>query len=112
MTGSRILVVDDEPGILRAVERVLGDIHQVCGTSSSKDAVSLAAEFLPTLAIVDIRMPEVDGFELMVLCRLGYEDPAIKRPTIDWSSPQRKGIDELAFQDAWGQPINIESSVQ
>jgi phosphoserine phosphatase RsbU/P len=64
MTGSRILVVDDEPGILRAVERVLGDIHQVCGTSSSKDAVSLAAEFLPELAIVDIRMPEVDGFEL------------------------------------------------
>ena len=65
MTGSRILVVDDEPGILRAVERVLGDIHHVCGTSSSKDAVSLAAEFLPELAIVDIRMPDVDGFELM-----------------------------------------------
>jgi hypothetical protein len=41
----------------------------------------------------------------MVLCRLGYVYPAIKRPTIDWSSPQRKGIDELAFQDEWGNPV-------
>src|SRR4029450_1436844 len=42
MMESRILVVDDEPGILRAVERVLGDVYHVRGTSSSKDAVSLA----------------------------------------------------------------------
>ena len=53
-----------------------------------------------------------DGFELMLLLRLGYEDPGIRRPTIDWSSPQRKGIDELAFQDAWGQPIDAESNVR
>ena len=47
------------------------------------------------------------GFELMVLFRLGYEDPTLKRPTIDWSSPQRKGIDELAFQEVWGQPVAV-----
>ena len=81
MTGSRILVVDDEPGILRAVERVLGDTHHVRGTSSSKDAVSLAAEFLPELAIVDIRMPEVDGFELMA--RLKTRLPQSRRDPDD-----------------------------
>lgn len=54
----------------------------------------------------------VEDFELMVLFRLGYEDPAIKRPTIDWSSPQRKGIDELAFQEVWGQPLNVENGVE
>ena len=64
MTGCRILVVDDEPGIIRAVERVLGKSHEVRGTTSSKNAVELAAAFLPALAIIDIRMPEVDGFEL------------------------------------------------
>ena len=47
-------------------------------------------------------------FELMVLMRLGYEDPTIKRPTIDWTSPQRKGIDELAFQERWGAAIDPE----
>jgi phosphoserine phosphatase RsbU/P len=62
---ARILVVDDEPGMLRAVERVLSQDHDVLGTRLSREALSLANEFHPQLAIVDIRMPDLDGFELM-----------------------------------------------
>jgi phosphoserine phosphatase RsbU/P len=65
MTPARILVVDDEAGMLRAVERVLSDDHQVVGTRFSREALAVADEFKPELAIVDIRMPELDGFELM-----------------------------------------------
>jgi sigma-B regulation protein RsbU (phosphoserine phosphatase) len=65
MRSARILVVDDEPGMLRAVERVLSENHRVIGTRLSREALSLAAEFRPDLAIVDIRMPDLDGFELM-----------------------------------------------
>jgi sigma-B regulation protein RsbU (phosphoserine phosphatase) len=61
---ARILVVDDEPGMLRAVERVLSAEHQVVGTHRSHDALALAEAFRPELAIVDIRMPDLDGFEL------------------------------------------------
>jgi len=57
--------VDDEPGMLRAVERVLSGTYHVIGTRSSRDALSVAEEFKPELAIVDIRMPDLDGFELM-----------------------------------------------
>jgi sigma-B regulation protein RsbU (phosphoserine phosphatase) len=71
---SRILVVDDEPGMLRAVERVLGDTHRVLGSRSSRDAVALASGFNPELAIVDIRMPEVDGFELMSRLKTRFPD--------------------------------------
>jgi serine phosphatase RsbU (regulator of sigma subunit) len=73
VNGTRILVVDDEPGMLRAVERVLADTHHVVGSRSSLAAVGLAAEFNPELAIVDIRMPELDGFELMA--RLKQRQP-------------------------------------
>src|SRR5215203_4580511 len=66
MMPSRILVVDDEPGMLRVVERVLGSTHDVRGTRSSKAALALAEMFAPHLAILDVRMPELDGFELMV----------------------------------------------
>ena len=51
--------------MLRAVERVLSEDHHVVGTRSSRDALAMAAEFNPELAIVDIRMPDLDGFELM-----------------------------------------------
>ena len=65
MKPARILVVDDEPGMLRAVERVLSDDHHVIGTRLSRDALSVADQFHPELAILDIRMPDLDGFELM-----------------------------------------------
>jgi sigma-B regulation protein RsbU (phosphoserine phosphatase) len=65
MNIARILVVDDEPGMLRAVERVLSEDHHVVGTRFSREALALAGEFQPELAIVDIRMPDLDGFELM-----------------------------------------------
>jgi phosphoserine phosphatase RsbU/P len=65
MRRARILVVDDEPGMLRAVDRVLSADHHVVGTRLSREALSVAGEFHPELAIVDIRMPDLDGFELM-----------------------------------------------
>lgn len=46
-----------------------------------------------------------DDQALLVLFRLGYVDAAIKRPTIDWSSPQRKRVGELAFGERWGVPL-------
>jgi len=65
MKSARILVVDDEPGMLRAVDRVLSKDHHVVGTRLSREALSIAGDFHPELAIVDIRMPDLDGFELM-----------------------------------------------
>ena len=35
------------------------------GTRFSREALTLATEFHPELAVVDIRMPDLDGFELM-----------------------------------------------
>jgi sigma-B regulation protein RsbU (phosphoserine phosphatase) len=72
---ARILVVDDEAGMLRAVERVLSQDYDVVGTPHSRDALSLADKCSPDLAIVDIRMPELDGFELMA--RLKTRLPAL-----------------------------------
>src|SRR5262250_3964579 len=61
----RILVVDDEAGMLRSVERVLGQDYAVLSTPSSREAVALTKTFKPDLAILDIQMPEMDGFQLM-----------------------------------------------
>jgi sigma-B regulation protein RsbU (phosphoserine phosphatase) len=74
MTPPRILVVDDEPAILRSVERVLSPPYQVACTHLPGEAVGLAETFAPDLVILDIRMPDMDGFELMGRLKAGRSD--------------------------------------
>jgi len=72
----RILVVDDEPGVLRAVQRVLGSAHDLTLCDSSPAARDLARRSRPHLALIDIRMPHLDGFDLMT--QLKEDDPDLE----------------------------------
>ena len=74
MTRKRhILIVDDEPGMLRSVSRVLRRDHDITTAESGEDALEKIQERTPDLAIVDIRMPGINGFELTR--RLKQHDP-------------------------------------
>ncbi|MCI0588145.1 MAG: SpoIIE family protein phosphatase [Planctomycetes bacterium] len=64
MNPARILVVDDEPGMLRSVERVLAPHHRVATARTAQEAFDAAEGLEPDLALLDVRMPQVDGFEL------------------------------------------------
>ncbi len=63
--NARVLIVDDEPGVLRAAERVLESHHSVAAAASPTEAIALAPSFRPDLVICDIRMPGMDGFEVV-----------------------------------------------
>ena len=65
MKGARVLVVDDHRGMLRAVRRILEGSCEVTAFTSPLEALNVAASINPELAIVDIRMPEMDGFALL-----------------------------------------------
>jgi CheY-like chemotaxis protein/GAF domain-containing protein len=62
--GASILVVDDDPGMLHAVSRILGRRHRVTCVTSGPAAIEQAHRLRPDLAIVDIRLPETSGFEV------------------------------------------------
>ncbi len=70
--GARILVVDDDPGILHAVSRILGRRHHVTCVATGPAAIEEAKRLRPDLAIVDIRLPEMTGFEVT---RAPQDDP-------------------------------------
>jgi sigma-B regulation protein RsbU (phosphoserine phosphatase) len=69
----RILVVDDDPGVLRAVRRILEQDYEVRCVGSPAEALEQAAASPPDLALLDVRMPLMDGFELRR--RLGEVQP-------------------------------------
>ncbi len=77
------------------------------------NALGIGIQFVSTPMEVEgqweriVELLEVpDDQALLVLFRLGYVDPQVKRPTIDWSSPQRKPIEELAFAERWGAALH------
>lgn len=71
---ARLLIVDDEPGMLRVAERVLADEHEVMTASRPTQALALAAQAPPDLVLCDIRMPEMDGFALVEALRSAHRD--------------------------------------
>lgn len=63
--NARILVVDDEPNIVTAIEFLLKRTGvQVETAYSGAEALEKAASFNPTLLVLDVMMPGMDGFEV------------------------------------------------
>jgi len=68
MTGrkARILVIDDDEGIRRVLSTVLEDAgHLVDTAKDGGDAVQRAATTTYDLALIDIRLPDMDGTKLL-----------------------------------------------
>jgi signal transduction histidine kinase len=67
---SKLLIVDDLPENLRALDALIRDeARQVFQASSGEEALSLMLEHEFALAILDVQMPGMDGFELAELMR-------------------------------------------
>lgn len=87
----RVLVADDDPGVLDALGRLIGaqESMELVGTAADADeAASLAAALLPDIAVVDVRMPAGGGSraareiracspETRVVALSAFDDPEV-----------------------------------
>ena len=60
-----ILAIDDSPDILLALGLVLGQDYDLRVASDPEEGLELAMALLPELILLDVVMPEMDGFTLM-----------------------------------------------
>ncbi len=66
-TIGRLLIIDDQESNLRLLERILqrAGYTQFRATTEARDAVKLFLEFSPDLLILDLHMPDIDGFAVL-----------------------------------------------
>lgn len=60
----KILVVDDEPIAIEILKNILGDEFEIETAEDGKNGLLKAVEFQPDLMLLDVRMPELDGWEV------------------------------------------------
>src|SRR5258707_739608 len=62
----KILVVDDDPLTQRVLQHYLERVgYQVLGANNGRDAIRLARQEMPQLVILDVMMPEMDGWTVL-----------------------------------------------
>jgi two-component system response regulator (stage 0 sporulation protein F) len=61
----RILVVDDDQGILDSFEALLGDRYDLVKAKNGYEALRILEEDPPSLMFLDIKMPGLNGIDLL-----------------------------------------------
>jgi len=73
-----VLVVDDERNIRALVARVLGqDQVEVHGAATGKEGLQMADEVSPDLVLLDLRLPDMDGMDVLRALRTRYPEVAV-----------------------------------
>jgi two-component system response regulator PilR (NtrC family) len=90
------LVVDDEPGILRALSRELQDVADVTVTGSVADALELVAGRRFDVVVADLRLPDRWGDEL--LAHVAARSPSTRRLLLTADSDPQRTVRELIDQ--------------
>jgi len=77
-TGARVLLVEDEPGLLRAlVINLRARQYDVITAAGGREALATAASRLPDAVILDLGLPDIDGTEVIVELRRWLKAPII-----------------------------------
>jgi two-component system, OmpR family, KDP operon response regulator KdpE len=103
-----ILVIDDEPQILRALKTILGSKQfTVLTANRGEDGLALAATQNPDLIILDLSLPDMSGMEVCARIREWSQTPVIILSVRDRESDKVTALD-LGADDYLTKPFGIE----
>ena len=86
-----ILLVDDAPTNIQMLNETLKDGYHLFFATSGRDALRIASESIPDLILLDVIMPEMDGYEV---CRKLKTDPILRNVPIIFITAMNQQEDE------------------
>jgi signal transduction histidine kinase len=110
----RILAIDDTPANLHTLGNALEGEFELCVATSGAQGLALAAESPPDLILLDVMMPEIDGYET---CRALKADPRLRDIPVVFVTALGEAQSEaaglaLGAADYIVKPFNVEITRQ
>jgi len=105
-----VLIVDDEKATILALTDILGSNYIIHALLESQRTVQVAEDEMPDLILLDIFMPEMDGFEVITLLKLNEKTkhiPVIFITGLDNPKAEKNGL-MLGAVDYIIKPFNAE----
>lgn len=106
--GPLILVVDDQAGVRRLLEEIFAQSGlRVVSATNGEEALALAAARRPDLAILDVRMPVMDGVETLRHLRRVAPDLPVVMMTAVGDDDQVAAAMALGARTAVTKPFDV-----
>ncbi len=93
---AKVLIVDDAPGNIKVLQNALSREANIIFATNGKRALELAVQEKPDLILLDIIMPEMDGYEVCRTLKSGSETkdiPVIFITAMDDDKDETRGLD-------------------
>lgn len=103
--GRRLLVVEDEPHVIDLIRTTLESAgFVVSGAMTGKEGISRIRNELPDLALLDVNLPDMSGFQVLENVRRSLGIPCIMLTVQDDEDSRVRGL-ELGADDYIGKPF-------
>jgi len=104
----KILVVDDETTMLETLSSFFGNRgYQLMTAASAEAALKLIKEEQPALALIDIKLPGMNGIELLKIIKRDY--PSVKTFVVTaFDEENKKAAEALGVDAFFAKPIGLE----
>jgi len=105
---SSILIIDDEPNIIFELTAILEKDYTVFAVIDSREAIETVEKNIPDVILLDIFMPEMDGFEVMLALKKSEKTrdiPVILMTGLDSIDAEEKGLN-LGAADYISKPFH------
>lgn len=87
-----VMIVDDVPANIRALVKALSADHEIVAATRGRDALKMVEQAQPSLILLDVEMPDIDGYEV---CRQLRESPIAGEIPIIFVTSRHDEEDEL-----------------